>query len=580
MRGTVDSIKERLDIVDVAGSYLKLDKTGQNYKGRCPFHNEKTGSFFVSHARQTYYCFGCGAKGDMFTLVQELEGVDFRGALKLLADKAGVQIENVREESKTEKDKLYAALEDATLYFESKLSDNPEALEYLKSRGLTDESIKLWQIGYAPEEWRGLKDHLEKVGYTKEVLLKVGLIKQGDDQVKEPYDVFRGRLVFPLFDASGKVIAFSGRALKQDAVPKYLNTPETVLFSKSEVLYGLDKAKEDIRKKNFAILVEGQMDLVMSHQSGVKNTVASSGTAFTELHLERLKRLSPRILLAFDGDEAGEKAAEKSSLLGLSLGMEVKIAKLPKGEDPAELAKNSPDTWKEILRQAVHSIEHILGGILEAESDKRKVGKLIEKKVLPLLTLLQSSIEKAHFVSVIAKKSGIREEIIWEDLRRTPVPVLSKQSVENPENDGKNSELIETKRPRKSHIERRLCGVIFWQKSLPQPSIDISSLEGEIRKRVGDEYFQQLIETLDLEKEALVFEAESYFRNEEKLSKDIVELLDNLSDDMLREELGSRLNELSHAELQKDDEQVEELGVKIQDIHVRMRELEEKRKVV
>ncbi|CAN5121188.1 hypothetical protein BH11PAT3_BH11PAT3_0550 [soil metagenome] len=579
MRGTVDSIKERLDIVDVVGTYLKLDKTGQNYKGRCPFHNEKTGSFFVSHARQTYYCFGCGAKGDMFTLVQELEGVDFKGALKLLADRAGVEIEYAPTESRSEKDELYRALDEAALYYEEKLEENAEAKKYLEERGISSDSIKLWRIGYAPDAWRELSSHLVSIGHKKETLHKAGLLKTPDDTTKEAYDVFRGRIMFPLNDANGKVIAFSGRALKADAIPKYLNTPETVLFQKGEVLYGLDKAKEDIRKKNFAILVEGQMDLVMSHQVGVKNTVASSGTAFTELHLERLRRLSPRILLAFDGDEAGDKAAEKSAILGLSMGMEVKVSKLPKGKDPADLSKNSPDEWKEILRKATHSIEYALNQILDAEKDPRKIGKLIEKKVLPLLTLLESSIERSHFVSLISKKSGLREEVVWDDLRKTPRPNLIQNSP-HAESGEVVSKEVPQKRPRKSHIERRLCGIILWQKSLPQPSIDITSLEGEVKKRVGDAYYMNLFEALTIETEALIFEAESYQTDHDALSRNIVELLDNLTDDMLREELSEKILLLRDAENQKNETLVEALGIQIQLIHRRMQELEDKRKMV
>ena len=466
MRGTVDSIKERLDIVDVVSNYLKLEKTGQNFKGRCPFHNEKTASFFVSHGRQTYYCFGCGAKGDMFTLVQALEGVDFKGALKLLADRAGVELEYTKGESKSEKDKLYLALEDAAGFFEKNLGESLEAGKYLESRGINASSIKFWRLGFAPNEWRLLYSYLTSLGHSKDTLIRVGLIKQGDDSSKEAYDVFRGRLIFPLFDPNGRVIAFSGRALDKDVVPKYLNTPETSLFSKGEVLYGLDKAKEEIRKKNFAILVEGQMDLVLSHQVGVKNTVASSGTAFTEMHLERLKRLSTRILLAFDGDEAGEKAGEKSTILGLALGMEVKIAELSKGKDPADLAAESGETLKEVLKNATHAIERILNKIIEVEKDKRKMGKLIEKKVLPLLALLDSSIEKAHFISIISKKSGIREEILWDDLKKAKPP-----NVLKPDTPVEAIEVEEEKSlSLKERIEDRLKEIGLWHKEFPEAS--------------------------------------------------------------------------------------------------------------
>jgi len=486
MRGTVDSIKERLDIVDVVSNYLKLEKTGQNFKGRCPFHNEKTASFFVSHARQTYYCFGCGAKGDMFTLVQELEGIDFKGALNLLADRAGVEIEYSSGESKGEKNKLYLAIEDATTFFENNLHESKEALKYLESRGITPESIKEWRLGFAPNEWRLLFNYLTGLGHSKDTLIRVGLIKQGDDAAKEAYDVFRGRIIFPISDASGKVIAFSGRALDKDTVPKYLNTPETSLFRKGEVLYGLDKAKDEIRKKNFAILVEGQIDLVMAHQIGIKNTVASSGTAFTEMHLERLKKLSTRILLAFDGDEAGEKAAEKSTLLGLSLGMEVKVASLPKGKDPADLASESSEALKDVLKKATHSIERMLDRILEGEKDKRKLGKLIEKKVLPVLTLIDSAIEKAHFISLISKKSGIREEVLWEDLKKAKTPQVLKVLESEPSVDLMLEEDLKTLSLRE-RIEARLAEIDLWQKEFPEASTLSEALkkeEVELRSRL------------------------------------------------------------------------------------------------
>lgn len=277
MGGDAERVKERLDIAEIVGGYVKLDKAGQSFKGKCPFHNEKTPSFFVSPLRQSYYCFGCGAKGDIFTFVQELEGLSFRQALKSLAERAGVELSDRPEAIKArgEKDELLQALEAATLFFENQLGQNDTARKYILSRGITEASIKKWRIGYAPAEWRALYNHLLQLGFKKDVLVKAGLVKPVAEGVgKEPYDVFRDRVIFPLSDASGEIIAFSGRALAPDAVPKYLNSPDTLLFTKSEVLYGLDKAKEKVRKQNYAVLVEGQVDLVLSHQVGVENTVA------------------------------------------------------------------------------------------------------------------------------------------------------------------------------------------------------------------------------------------------------------------------------------------------------------------
>lgn len=426
MGGDVETIKERLDIAEVVGSYTKLTKAGQGYKARCPFHNEKTPSFYVSPVRQSYYCFGCGAKGDIFTIVEEMEGLDFREALKMLAERAGVELKRYTPESavsKSEKERIFEALEDATKFFEKQLASNAPAHDYLKSRGLSEETIASWNLGYAPAEWRALYNHLLDEGHSEEILLKAGLIKRVDaGSGKNPYDVFRDRLIFPLRDQGGRVIAFSGRALAKDAMPKYLNSPDTVVFTKHDVLYGLDKAKDKIRRKDYTVLVEGQIDLVLSHQVGVDNTVASSGTAFTTNHLERLKKLSKRILLAFDGDKAGHAAAEKSAELAMGLGLEVKIARLPEGDDPAEVAKSSPEKWKNILREAKPAIEHFLDLIQEGEKDPRKVSKLIGAKILPLISLLESSMEKSHFISLIAKRTGIKEEIVWEDLRKSRSP--------------------------------------------------------------------------------------------------------------------------------------------------------------
>lgn len=539
MRGDVETIKERLDIAELASGYVKLEKAGQGFKARCPFHNEKTPSFFISPVRQSFYCFGCGAKGDIFTLVQELEGLSFKETLKMLAEKAGIEIEYKPEAAgaRSEKDRIREALEQATQFFESQLLASDPARKYLSGRGINEDSQRSWRLGYAPAEWRSLYNHLLQRGYNKDLLVKAGLIKPVEGAIKEPYDVFRDRLVFPLSDASGQVIAFSGRALAKETEPKYLNSPDTILFTKSEVLYGLDKAKEKIRRKNYAVLVEGQMDLVLSHQAGVDNTVASSGTAFTSLHLERLKRLSARIILAFDGDAAGDKAAEKATELALLLGLEVKIAKLPVGKDPADVAKGAPEDWKEVLRKALPAVEHFLEKVLEGEKDKRKVGKLIEHKILPLMTLLGSSIERSHFVSLIAKRTGIKEEIIWDDLKRAKKPSFNpSQKIVEDEKDEKESIPI---RSFKELIEESLTERRVWLKELPE-----NSSEAKDRQR------------------------------------EIEELENNLAQLLLKEELSELSVSLAVAETSKDSKEAKSLTQSIQDVLKRMRQLEDKKKVL
>ncbi len=281
MSSEVEQIKERLNIADVVGGYLKLEKAGQNFKAKCPFHNEKTPSFFVSPDRGSYYCFGCGAHGDIFSFVEAFEGVDFRGALKSLAAKAGVELKGGDRTGDNKKERLYAAMEAAAEFFETELSNNSAARDYVLSRGITEKTIHSFRIGYAPSEWRTLRTHLEAKKFGINELFAAGLVKKNEKG--DFYDVFRGRVMFPIADSSGRVVAFSGRTLdEKENPPKYFNTPETELYSKSHTLFGLDKAKSSIRKFDHAILVEGQMDLVMSHQAGFTNTVAVSGTALSE----------------------------------------------------------------------------------------------------------------------------------------------------------------------------------------------------------------------------------------------------------------------------------------------------------
>ena len=525
MGGDVETIKGRLDVAEVIGGYVKLEKAGKSLKARCPFHSEKTPSFYVSPLRQSYYCFGCGAKGDIFTFVQEIEGVSFREALKSLGDKAGVELKGTSSlVARSEKEKLRQALEVAMQFFEKELKASEEAKKYLAGRGIEEHSISSWHLGLAKAEWRSLYNHLLTLGFNKEILLKAGLVKPVTGNAKEPYDVFRDRIIFPLLDANGEVVGFSGRALSKDTEPKYLNSPDTVLFTKSELLYGLDIAKSEIRKKNFAVLVEGQIDLVLSHQAGVANTVASSGTAFTQAHLERLRRLSPRIILAFDGDKAGRAAAEKATDLALSLGLEVKVAKLPEGKDPADLAKEDPNKWKEVLRQAKPAIEHFLELLLEAEKDRRKLGKLIEARLLPKVALLSSSMERSHFISLIARKTDIKEEMIWEDLRSVNVGATRIGSRETV-----RAALPNNEKTHKDMIEERLTEVRAWL------------------KEVGDS----------------------------ELKKEEAELVNNLKHEEFKAELLELNRRLSQAESSKDEKEVARVAKRIQGVLKGIRTLED-----
>jgi DNA primase len=427
-RTIVEQIKERLPVNEVIGQYLKLEKSGNAFKAKCPFHNEKTPSFFVSPDRGGYYCFGCNAKGDIFTFVEQFEGLDFRGALKVLAERAGVQL-TFDKKADGERDRLFEIMEAAALFFEDQFTKNKEVKEYVKKRGINDATRQEFRIGWAPEGWQSLIDHLRVKKYSDMLIEKAGLGKKTDDG--KFYDRFRGRVMFPISDSSGRVIAFSGRILKDDGKSaKYLNSPDTPLYDKSLVLYGLDKAKSDIRRMNYTIMVEGQMDLVMSHQAGIKNTVASSGTALTDesfsesgavSNLGLVRRLSPNVIIAFDSDSAGRKAAMRAAGIALSMGMDVKIADLVGGKDPADLVLHNPEDWKQALRAAKPIIEFELGNVMRDIPDPRKIGRGLRERVFPFLARIDSRMDQAHFVKMISDKTNISEAAVWDDLKKVKV---------------------------------------------------------------------------------------------------------------------------------------------------------------
>lgn len=432
MSDSVQQIKDRLDILEVISPYVELTKAGKNYKGKSPFTAEKTPSFFVSPDRGMYYCFSTSQGGDMFTFVEKMEGVDFKEALRILAQKAGVELVPEAPEKKTERDRAYAALQAATDFYKEWLENTPLAKEYLINRGVTEMTINKWQIGFAPgppeHGWRMIKEELESKGYSKEELLKVGLIKTTEGG-KEPFDVFRDRIMFPMADNNGKVVAFSGRILTKDSdAPKYVNSPETALYKKSELLFGYDKAKTSIRNLDFSLIVEGQFDVVMCHQAGYSNAVAVSGTALTPYHVKLLERLSDRVVLALDADKAGIAAMQRAADVMLRRGIDVKVAEMPHGKDPADIIQKNAADFKKIVGKSVHVIEFLLHVLKQQFSDERTLKLKAREQILPFVLLLPNRIDQEHFVSVIAKGIGtstdaVRFELdrLREESRRQPI---------------------------------------------------------------------------------------------------------------------------------------------------------------
>jgi DNA primase len=420
-----DQVKENLSITDVVSTYIRLEKSGAQFRARCPFHNERTPSFYVSPERKSFHCFGCQAHGDIFTFVEKIENIPFVEALKILADRAGVQLTS-REKSQ-EETRLVSLFKDATEHFEKNFKQSPEAREYILSRGITEETINTFHIGYAKNEWRDLFTYLAAKGYQPEEMVEAGVVieaKEESGKTKGWYDRFRGRVMFPIRNVSGVTVGYSGRIMPSLVDPtvaqgKYVNTPETPLYHKSKILFGYDTAKKKMAETKSVVVVEGQMDLCMSYQAGVHNTVAVSGTAFTDEHIHIIKRFCDTVILSFDSDDAGQNALKKTALLCLLGGLDVYVVgDIGENKDPADLIKDDPKKWLQAIEKKKHVVEVLTMRVMNTTSDQREQGKKIVSEVLPYVRAIQSPIDRAHFIRVIGEKSSIPEQTLTEELGR------------------------------------------------------------------------------------------------------------------------------------------------------------------
>jgi len=419
---TVQKVKDKLSIVDVVTPYVKLTKAGKYFRGLSPFNKEKTPSFYVNPDRQSYYCFSSGQGGDMFTFIEKMEGLDFKGALKVLADKAGVEI--VYEKGNVDRskiDRLREIVTKAEALFIRLLDEKGPAYQYALKRGLTVTSIKNWGLGFAQDTWRNVLEALTAEGYTLKELESAGLIKEADGKQGTWYDRFRNRLMFPIRDSAGRTVGFTGRSLDPDDQAKYLNSPETELYKKSEVLFGMDQAKDAIRTRGFAILVEGQFDLVLLHQIGFTNTIALSGTALTPIHLSLIKRYADNLMLCLDADRAGLAASAKNATAALAAGMRVKAVRLPEGKDPADLATEDPKAFAKRVAESQSIVEFFLSVLSAAEKDSLRLVMAVEKTVLPLISAIQSPMEREHFVGIVAQAVGSTPEAVRAGLPKGSV---------------------------------------------------------------------------------------------------------------------------------------------------------------
>lgn len=422
MDSQLQEIKDRLDIVEVLSGYLRLSKAGRNFKAPCPFHNEKTPSFVVSPERQIWHCFGCGEGGDIFTFVMKIEGMDFPEALRHLAEKAGVELKRVNYEASGAKTKILDVNRAAKNFYREQLVKTEAGLaakKYLLRRGLSEESINNFEIGYAPDAWSDTENFLIAGGFTRKEIFSAG-ITAARDRDSNFYDRFRGRIMFPILDIGGRTAGFGGRtfAHKEGQEAKYINSPESLVYSKSRILYGLNFAREEIRKTNSCILVEGYMDVIGSHQMGVINAVASSGTALTGEQLKLIKRYASRLILSFDGDEAGQEAIRRSIELAIGAGFSVKAVILPPEKDPSDFVDN-PDEWKKLAKEAIDINDFYFKNAFSKNDASTLEGKkAIADELLAVIAKIPSAIEQAHWAGMLSDKINIDEKVLLEELKK------------------------------------------------------------------------------------------------------------------------------------------------------------------
>ncbi|HCR35985.1 DNA primase [Candidatus Woesebacteria bacterium GWC2_33_12] len=418
----IEEVKSKTDIVSLLSEYLELKKAGRNYKANCPFHGEKTPSFMISPELQMYKCFGCGKSGDVFTFLEEHEGMEFGEALKYLADKAGVKLTTFKTEITSEREKIIEVNKSALNFYEYVLNSHPQGkriLEYLtKDRRLKPETIKLFKIGYSPESFNAFSDFLtKKKKFSLNDLKLTGLL------VGRGIDRFRGRVIFPLMDHRDNVIGFAGRILpwvRQD-MAKYINSPDTPAYHKSKVLYGLNITKSYIRDAKFAVIVEGEIDMISSFQAGIKNVIAIKGSALTEDQVRLIGRFAKKIILCLDSDFAGDEAAKRGAILAENLGFEVRVAHLEGYKDPDEIARKDPEKFKKAINDAIPIWDFLINTAvskygIETGEDKKK----ISQEVIPVLVSIEDKIVQAHYIEILARKLSVPVEAVFGQIEKNP----------------------------------------------------------------------------------------------------------------------------------------------------------------
>ena len=451
MQDAKEEIRARLNIEDVVGEYVQLKRAGRNFKGLSPFTGERTPSFYVSPDKNIWHDFSSNKGGDVFSFVMEVEGIDFRAAMELLANRVGIDLSAYSSKGAQEiaqrKRRLLEALELATQYYQQSLVKNDHAVQYVfKQRGLSKEIVQTFRMGYAPSSGDALVNFLNKKGFSGKELANAGLTNRFGG------DLFRGRMMVPLMDGSGQVIGFTARILEDEPnAPKYLNTPQTLLYDKGRHVFGLSQAKEAIRRNDYAVIVEGNLDVVSSHQAGVTQVVATAGTAMTEHHLKALVRLSPYVRLAFDGDAAGLAATERAIPIAQTVGVDLTIISLPpEYKDPDEVIQKDPKLWQQAIAQAQPVIDWVLKQYSQREDLATALGKRrFTTAALAVVRALQDPVEQEHYVKKIAEYTDSSVETMKEKLAGVIEPdekplkrAAPQQATQQPDPSGYQDNLL------------------------------------------------------------------------------------------------------------------------------------------
>lgn len=427
----IDQVQNRTDIVEVISRYVQLKKTGQNFKGNCPFHHEKTPSFIVSPVKQIYHCFGCSAGGNVFSFLMKQENITFPEAVEMLAEKAGVVLPRQSGQSKeqaTLANQLYKINELATQYFQHNLASNAQAKEYLAKRGIGSESIKEFKLGYAPDSWDGILTFFNKKGIAPGLLEKAGLVIPSDRGGY--YDRFRKRLTFPIVDLKDKTLGFGARVLDA-SLPKYMNSPETPIYSKGRNLYGMNLSREAIKKEGFALIVEGYLDFIIPYQAGVKNLIATLGTALTIDQVKLLKRFANTVIMVYDPDEAGEAASLRNTDIFIAEDVNVYIAELPAGHDPDNyIRKFGAEEFIKLAKSARNIFDYKLEKLMARFNIKTSNGKAaIASEMLPTLSKLNNAVLRSDLMKRLSEKLGVDPDALKEELNKVKPDYSARQIV-------------------------------------------------------------------------------------------------------------------------------------------------------